>query len=193
MRSGAMACICLVPWHCLQAGRRNFFLSATYFCTKHRPWKMYSTASLAVQTDEVLGKGPSVAGFPHVCALHTRLKKSWPLCVLWQCHWHANVTWMCVSSFSVTDQAVRHLTHLYVSNSNAERSATLHSGSFGVLNTLNTVHVNFSSSFERLSVLLWQQPAVIKVPATTSRTVVIGVNEKECNKGMLGASWRDGG
>lgn len=124
MRSGAMACICLVPWHCLQAGRRNFFLSATYFCTKHRPWKMYSTASLAVQTDEVLGKGPSVASFPHVCALHTRLKKSWPLCVLWQCHWHANVTWMCVSGFSVTDQAVRHLTHLYVSNSNAERSAT---------------------------------------------------------------------
>lgn len=47
-----------------------------YFCTKHRSWKMYSTASLAVQTDKVLGKGPNISSFPHVHVSHTKLKKS---------------------------------------------------------------------------------------------------------------------
>lgn len=100
---------------------------------------------------------------------------------------------MCTGDFYVTDQAVRHLTHLYVSNSNTEKNASLYCGSFGVFNTLNKVHVNFSSSFQLFSVLLWLESAVIKVPATKSRIMLIEVNEKECNKSMLGASWRDGG
>lgn len=73
------------------------------------------------------------------------------------------------------------------------RRVRVYCGSFGAFSTSNKVHVNFSSSFELFSVLLWHQSAVIKMPATTSRIVLIEVNEKECNKSMPGASWRDGG